>query len=166
MVQGSAPRNFHPCLCISTIPIRAQHQLLCTNTETYVSRLEAIFCFVPAPSGNHHSGGSSSLPISLLFFSSLLRTQYVSQSIYPNMPCESGEGRDHHHLVVPRLPKAPAHADHHVDSLYPWWANITHQCSHTVCDLPDICSCGFLILYYREKLNGRLITAWASYRVV
>lgn len=68
MVQGSDPRNFHPCLCISAIPIRAQHQLLCTNTEAYVSRLEAIFCFVPAPSGNHHSGGSFSLPISLLFF--------------------------------------------------------------------------------------------------
>lgn len=133
MAQGSDPHSFHSCLCVSTIPIHAQHQLLCTGIEAYVSRLEAIFCFVPALGGNHHSHGSFSSPISLLFFFfSCLRMQYVSQSMYSNLPCESQEGRGHHHSVVPHFPKAPAHADHHVDSFYPWWASITRQCSHTV----------------------------------
>lgn len=68
MAQGSDPHSFHSCLCVSTIPIHAQHQLLCTGIEAYVSRLEAIFCFVPALGGNHHSHGSFSSPISLLFF--------------------------------------------------------------------------------------------------
>lgn len=81
---------FHLCLCILTTPFHAQRH---ATWKAYVSRLEDILWFIPAPSGNHHSVGSLPSSISFIFFD---KNTMFSQSGYPNMPCELGEGREDH----------------------------------------------------------------------
>lgn len=50
-----------------------------------------------------------------------------SQSGYPSVPCELGEGRDHQPVPYSHpsfLPKAPSH-----DTLCPWETSLTQPCS-------------------------------------
>lgn len=95
---------------------------------------------------------------SICFIYGFDKNTMCSQSGYPSIPCELGEGRDHQPVPYSHpslLPKAPSH-----DNLYPWGTSLTQQRSR---QWVSIC-CRFHVLYYQEKWTDRQITSQVSYR--
>lgn len=111
--------DLHLCLCILTTPF---HAVSC--------RMKSLCLQCIGHSLIHSSSQWESLLWLFAFICFIYcfdKNPMCSQSGYPIMPCELGEGRDHQPVPYSHpslLPKAPSH-----DNIYPWETSLTHQYS-------------------------------------